>query len=347
MTKRAVTIIVTWNVILLCIFGTFLWPLVLGGDTSSSAYSKLYGDGYNQLLSIPINGTILGSNTSSSDLGGLFSDTSNTYGYDVKDKLEAAAKDDLVKGVILEIDSPGGTIYGAHAITDAVKAYRDKTHKPIYAHISGTGASAAYWSAASTDKIFADYGSDVGSIGVIMGPFQYYDKVVAVDGGLLSGGIITQNGIEESYITAGRSKDIGNPYRKLTVDETKALQQSVNNEYDEFVNYVSTQRKIPADTIRTQLGALTYDTKTAKELKLTDETGSRQDAYKALAVAARVADDYSIVYEESSSDSTLDWLLGAIGRKPQPQAKSVDLCPLTKQALAYHGDTSSWCAKSD
>lgn len=351
--RRTLTIVVTWNVILLCLIGTLITfgvfgavaALGAGSEGSASGYQPVYGSGSRQFLSVPVNGVIAGTNHSDDSLS-FFSSTGMAYGYDIKDELYRAADDSTIDGVILEIDSPGGTIYGARAIADGVKYFKAKTDnkKPVYAHIEGTGASGAYWAAVSADKVFSDYGSDVGSIGVILGPIQFYDKVVATDGGLLGGGVVTQNGIESSYITAGTSKDVGNPYRRLTADEVNKLQSQVNNEYDGFVKYVSERRNIPADTIKGQIGAMAYDPKTAKDLKLIDEIGSRQDAYDALAGAAGVqGNDYSVVKEYSQA-GFVQSLLGAVTRKSEPKAVEFDKCALTRQSLAYHGDVGSWCS---
>lgn len=349
--KRVVRIIVTWNTILVCLIGTiFVFGALAAGSMIASdedfgqSYEYIYGDGANQFLSIPVSGTILGSNNATDSFSSFF-DSGYAYGYDIKQQLYDAAADDTIEGVILEIDSPGGTIYGAKAIADGVKHYREQTKKPVYAHVEGLGASGAYWAAVSTDKLFADYGSSVGSIGVIMGPFEYYDTVIATDGGLLGGGVITQNGVESTYITAGRSKDVGNPYRRLTAAELASLQKTVNNEYDSFVQYVSAQRKIPDATIRNDIGALVYDPKSAKELKLVDEVGSRQDAYNALAKATGFEDDFTVV-RSYSEPGFVDALMGAVtGRNKQPKAE-VDRCKLTQVSLAYHGDVSGWCTQA-
>lgn len=353
--RRVVSIIVTWNVVMLCLIATlfslglFFGAMALFGS-SASAYVPVWGQGYNQLLSIKVNGVMMGSSAPDDALSGLFGDDGLTYGYDVKDRLYAAAADDTIAGIILEIDSPGGTIYGARAIADGVAYYREQTKKPVYAHIEGMGASAAYWAAASADRIYVDHGSSVGSIGVIMGPFEYYDKVVGTEGGILGGGVLTQNGIQSTMISAGKYKDIGNPFRRLSEEETRILQRSINIEYDQFVQYVGQRRSIPDATIRNDIGAMIYDATTAKRLKLVDEAGSRQDAYAALAEAAQVGDDYVIVgppYESSFAEA----LFAAVTRRQLPQAQAtskaaaVDLCPLTQNALAYHGDITGWCVR--
>lgn len=356
--KFAGYIVVGYHTLFFCMLAPFLFLILLAiglaagqpatsQNTTLANLTPVYGDGANQLLSIKVEGVIAGQSESEGFLGSLAGLSS---GYEVKDQLIAAAEDSTIKGVVLEINSPGGTIYGAHAIADGVEYYRTQTKKPVYAFISGMGASGAYWAAASTDKILADYGTDTGSIGVIMGPFEYYNKVIATDGGLLGGGVITQNGVEQTYITAGRSKDIGNPYRRLTNDEIASLQRQVNNEYDNFVAYVSARRSITADTIKTQIGAMSYDNKTAQSLKLIDATADRDEAYDQLAEAAGVSQDYTIVRTDDAT-GFFATLMSAIkhGRWPHVQAAptqadiTAKTCALTKSMLAYHGNVADLC----
>jgi protease-4 len=340
--KRVATIAVSWTTIVVCLLTTLFVTggiMAIGASTEPTAsYSTVYGTGYNTLLSIKVNGMIVGSEE---DSAAGFS-PEYTAGYTVKERIMAAVDDDTISGIILEINSPGGTIYGSRAIADGITGYQEKTGKPVYAYVEGQAASGAYWAAAATDKIIADYGSDTGSVGVIMGPFQYYDTVIAEDGGLLNGGVITQNGIESRYITAGTSKDAGSPYRRLTTQELAMLQQSVNNEYDGFVAYVSKHRDIPAATLRDTIGAMSYDNKTALAYNLIDHIGSRESAYDALAKEAGVQDDYQVIREDPPF-SFWDAALQAVNLKPRQQASEVNLCNLTRSSLAYHGDAGALC----
>lgn len=347
--KRVVTIVVSWNVLILCATITFFGVLFVfimmlaaasnptGPDTPS--YSHVYGSGQQQLLSVKIDGIIVGAETEGQL--GLFS-AGYVSGYDIKKKLIQAAEDDEIAGVLLEVNSPGGTIYGSRAIADGVAFYKEKTNKPVFVHIQGTGASGAYWAAVAADQIVADYGSDIGSIGVVIGPFQYYNKVLAEDGGLLSGGVVTQNGIETTVITAGNSKDVGNPYRKLTDAEIASLQQSVNNEYDAFVGYVAAKRSITEDVLRNQVGAMIYDNKTAAQYRLIDKTASREDTYHQLAEEAGIEDDFQVVREETTP-GLLRAMLGVVTRQQQKQVE-FDACTLTRTKLAYHGSVATLCS---
>lgn len=304
-------------------------------------YRYVFGkeESENQLLAIPVTGVILGSKEEVADPFGFLS-TGITYGYDVKEALYTAAENSEIKGVVLEINSPGGTIYGARAIADGVAYYKAVTKKPVIAHISGLSASGGYWASIAADNVYADYGSTIGSIGVIFGPFKFYDSVVAEDGGAFVGGVVTQNGVETTFITAGKSKDLGNPYRRLTPEELRILQQTVNNEYDNFVEYVSIRRNIGENVVRTTIGALIYDNKTAQSLGLIDRSMNKQQAYITLAKGAAVpSDDWQVIQEEKTP-TFFEALAGVIGKTGQPQAS---VCPFTSTILAYHGDLSAVC----
>lgn len=348
-------ITVGFNAVLLCMLALGITLSIIAAAFYAASSSDIratsdyvYGnaDSTNTFLSIKVTGTIVGDDD---DTGGIASDEQYTPGYDVKQELYDAAKDDTISGVVLEINSPGGTIYGAHAIADGVAHYKKETHKPVIAYVQGMGASGAYWAAVSADKIVADYGSDVGSVGVVQGPFEYYDKPIS------DGNVVTQNGIQTVTVTAGTSKDVGNPFRKLTASEIAVLQQSVNNDYDMFVKYVSERRGIPEETIRTQIGAMPYDTKTAMSYKLIDQTGGKQDAYDLLAKQAKIdTDDYQVIRDAyftegySSDDSWVSGIMNHLtGRHTDaantPAKTSVDSCALTRTNLAFYGDVTKFC----
>jgi protease-4 len=354
--KLSVYMIVAWNVFWFCIFGAVVFLVVLGlligGGSSNTATATnkhldnlqtVFGDNTaaDQLLAVQVTDDIVGE-LPTSGLAASFSNA--TSGYEVKQTLYEAASRDDIKGVVLEVNSPGGEIFGARAIADGISYYKQKAKKPVYAHVEGLAASGAYWAVAPADKIVADYGSDVGSIGVIMGPFEYYNTVLSQDGGLLGGGVVTQNGIESFNITAGKSKDVGSPYRHLTPDELRQLQQSVNNDYDDFVSYVSDHRRIKPDVLRNQIGAMIYDNKTALSLKLIDASGSREDTFAQLARAAKISGDNFKVVQQTPPVGWLDSLLSSVTHAPTTKAKSVfDTCNLTRTVLAYHGNVADLC----
>ena len=295
-------------------------------------YTVVDGDEFadSSFLTIPISGVIL--TESAGDLGffEFLGEGGVTYGYDVYDQIERASEDDSIAGILLEINSPGGSIGGARAIADGVAEYKEYTGKPVVAHIVDTGASGGYWSAISADTVIADYGSVVGSIGVIMGPFVEYDGVIA-EGGIL-GGVETENGINYRYFSAGRYKDTGNPYREMTPEEERHWQTSLDNEYAQFVAYVSARRGLSPEVIRNQVTALPYETTRALDLGLIDGIGNKNNAIRVLARSAGLEPgEYNLIREQpflGFFESVFGIQLGAPGIKAEAPvgARVCDWC---------------------
>lgn len=344
------TIVVSFFAVIFCFFllavlvGIFSYGQL---ETSSAAqYTTVYGDSQDshKLLSVPINGIILGDHDEVDEFSAVFASNQITFGYEVKALLRRAAQDKDIKGIILEINSPGGTIYGTRAISDGVREYKWLTSKPVFAHIKGLAASGGYWVASSADVVVADYGSSIGSIGVIYGPFKYYDTVVSESEGAFYGEVVTQNGIETTYFTAGRSKDMGNPYRRMTKEEVAVVQQGVENEYDQFVKQVSGKRKISQNQVRSVIGALIYDNLKARELKLIDRTLSKDDTYEELSKKAGLKQNKFQIVSEKKKETFFESLYTSFKKLgPQQGPKASSICIAGKRILAYYGSIEELC----
>ncbi|GMR06244.1 MAG: S49 family peptidase [Gammaproteobacteria bacterium] len=350
--------------IIIFLFSLFFIGLGTGVGVSTSSFSKLQnieqsdysfvsGDenSENKLLTVPINGIILGS-APEEDFGFGLSDFL-TYGYDIVDTLEDAAKDESIKGIFMPFRTPGGTIFGSQAIYRAIKKYREDTGNPVVVYIEGMSASGGVMAMVAANSIYADYGSLIGSIGVLGPSLTYFNKPVATDGGLFGGGIVTEGGIERTAITAGRGKDLGNPFRRPSEEEIANLKAGVNNEYRDFVNHVAKNRNIEPEMIRNEMGAQIFDNKTAQTYGLIDGTQSRSEAISSLVKLAKLSDDYQLVKPVYNRKSLINQLLGVI-YKPSSKLQSGQLaeqilrqqiCGNSRQlTLAYYGYlTNSIC----
>lgn len=135
------------------------------------------------------------------------------------------------KAIILEINSPGGLASDSYAIYELLKDYKKRTGVPIFAHIEGLCASGAMMIACSADKVFANPSSITGSVGVIMGPaVNVYD-------------LMTTHGVKAKTLTAGKDKDALNPTKKWAPDEGAHIQRAVDEDYELFVDIVTSNRK--------------------------------------------------------------------------------------------------------
>lgn len=149
---------------------------------------------------------------------------------DVMQELRDAERDPMVRGIILDMDSPGGMIQGTPECADAVAGCQ----KPIYAFTRGLMASAAYWIASASDGIFTTRSAAVGSIGV-------YVPVIDVSQ------MYEQRGVKVELVKAGKYKGDGFPGTKLSKEGRAQLQERVNKIYAVFTAHVREARGDIAD----------------------------------------------------------------------------------------------------
>ena len=306
-----------------------------------------------RILAVPVTGVILGEGDASGFdllLGGV------TYGQRVADVLAAAAEDDSIEAVVLEMDTPGGTVFGSEAIATAVDDYREATGKPVVAYVGGLSASGGMWAMAGADRIVAARGTSVGSIGVVAGPIFTYDDVVATDGGLVGGGVETRGGVTSEFFSAGEGKTLGDPFRPVTDREREVFQGQVDLLYGDFVDRVSETRGIEPAVIVDEIGAHLYTAQSAVELGLADELGGRDDAYGVAAELAGLEPDAFGVDRLGVGSDPL-WFLGVLGvgtagdtaADPAGEPASAadgpagELCAPRGAPLVYAGDLATLC----
>ncbi len=326
-------------------------------EIRSSQFETLEGqDGSdNLLLNINVEGIILGTppTAAPSNPFGLIGTQAATYGYYVKQRLQAAAKNDNIKGIFLHIASPGGTVFGSMAIHDAIEDYQTKTGNPVVAYVEGMSASGGVMAMVGADAIYADRGSLVGSIGVMGSQILYYDQPKAFDNGILGGGITTEGGIEQTIISAGRSKDLGNPFRRATADELATLQKGVNDLYTDFVNHVAKERQITPDIIRNTMGAQIFENRQAEDYGLIDGTRTWDKAIKELAKLAKIEKDYRLVRPQRPRISTLERFFmmnsesqhdDTLSAEDYERLMQADVCSaFLSQSMVYYGTPQVSC----
>ena len=180
---------------------------------------------------------------------------------DIKEKLKYAESNNEIKAIILDINSPGGGVTASRELMKAVK----KTKKPIVARIGEVGTSGAYYVASAADKIVAYKDSITGSIGVIMTLQHYY-------------GLYEKLGINVTVIKAGKSKDIGSPYRPIKDEEKEELKSMVDKIYHDFVSDVAENRNLSYSYVENISDGSIYLGTDAKKLHLIDEIGNMDKA---------------------------------------------------------------------
>ena len=244
--------------------------------------------------------------------GPIFNDTNNVFGsgfYDyinptqVKLYLEEL-KNLNIKALIININSPGGTVSATAELEKIIYEFKKNTNTKIYFFTKEILASGGYWVATSADKIFASYGSIIGSIGVSGPSWFYYNDPTSISSGIFGQSIETKNGIEVFSQNAGQSKDLFNPYRRPENKEIEHLQNIIDAIYNDFISKVSKSRKIEKSYLKKNIGALIYSSQQAKDNFLIDDILDYETLIK-LIVNENKFEDYKI-YENIMNNSLLE-----------------------------------------
>lgn len=183
-------------------------------------------------------------------------------GKDVMEDIVKFKEDEGMRGVIVRINSPGGSVGPSQEIFQELKKLAAK--KKVYVSAGSVCASGGYYVASAAEKIYANPSTITGSIGVIM------EQVVAEE-------LLKKIGIQPNTIKAGKFKDVGSPFRKMEDSERAYFQQIVDGIHEQFIQDVATARKMPVDTVKRLSDGRIYTGSQAKELGLIDGIGTFYD----------------------------------------------------------------------
>jgi protease-4 len=225
-------------------------------------------------------------------------------------KILKKLESEKIKGLIISINSPGGSVSASFNLYNLFNDFKIKNNIPLFFYTNELMASGAYWAALSGNKIFANYGSLIGSIGVKGPDWIYFDEPILISNGLLGSSVATKNGIKKFSNIAGNSKDIYDPFRPPTKNEKIDLHNAVQNIYNDFVQEVSRSRKIEKNIILNDIGAMIYDTKSAKEKFLIDEVVTLEKVIKIM-VEHLNFDNFQVIEKENIKSSLFENIIGA------------------------------------
>jgi protease-4 len=183
------------------------------------------------------------------------------------------AENSNIKGVLLVVNSPGGAV--APSVEMSMAIQRLKASKPVVAYASGIMASGSYYASIYCDKIIANPGAMVGSIGVLFQSMNFKELADKI-------------GVKEQTITAGKFKQIGTPTREWTPFERKELETMIDDTYDMFVSDVARARKLDINKKTEFADAHIFTARMAKKVGLIDEVGSIYTAKKELEKLSKV-----------------------------------------------------------
>lgn len=198
--------------------------------------------------------------------GGWFSD-----GLDrVMRSIETAMSSKAIGGIVLDVDSPGGSSYGLMEFADKLYELRSDP-KPLLAVANPMAASAAYWAGTSADQSIVSPSGDVGSVGVWS---LHLDYSKAMD----------DIGVNPTFVFAGKYKVEGNPFEPLSDEARAEIQRSVDETYDQFLSALARNRGVTKSKVQSDFGeGRVLSAKRAKDAGMVDRVASLDDVVNAMA----------------------------------------------------------------
>jgi protease-4 len=221
--------------------------------------------------------------------------SSNDIYYQLIESRKAKLKNNRVKAILLNINSPGGDSIQSDSIYRNLLKYKEKYNVPIYCYVEGMCASGGYYIACASDRIYSAPLGIIGSIGVFFGPFFNFKN------------LMDKVGVDSKYIFDGKNKLTLNPYSTWGEDEGKYLENVTNFTYDRFLDIVSKARNIDKNKLINDYGAKIFNTKDALDIKYIDQVSSYDETLKDLLEKADI--DIEKPYQVVTLKPKKNWVM--------------------------------------
>lgn len=211
---------------------------------------------------------------------------------DFYQQLKTAGKDEKVKGIIVRVNSPGGTVSASDRIYNEILKYRSETKKPVVAFMQGVAASGGYYASAACDKIIAEPTTITGSVGVIMG-YLVLEELLE-----------QKLGIQPIVVKSGLKKDWPSSFEQPTEEQLKYLEDKlIKPAYERFVEIVAAGREplLTLDDVRRLSDGSIYSANEALDEKLIDGVGYLDEAIDLALLLAEITDAQVVEYKKPFS----------------------------------------------
>jgi protease IV len=277
---------------------TLLWILIGGGAfflfvlaVFSLIYLTLHANGNQAGL-----GLGFGDRIGVVDLDGVILSPQPVVG-----ELKRFGDDSSIKAIILHVNSPGGGVAASEEIYREVRRLREEKKKHVVVSIETVGASGAYYVASASNKIYADQGSIVGSIGVIAQWMNYGD-------------LLKWAKLKDIVLKTGEFKDTGNPARDLTPAEQAYMQSLIDNMFGQFVKAVADGRGMKFDDVKAIANGKVWTGQQALDMKLIDSVGDFEAVVKDTARSVGISGEPTLVRPDKDRRTLLDLMTGDLSK---------------------------------
>jgi protease-4 len=201
----------------------------------------------------------------------------------VIEEIQQYLADDGVKAIILRVDSPGGGVGPSQEIYREIMRIKSNSKRKVVTSMGSVAASGGYYIACASDLIVANPGTITGSIGVVMQFSNFED-------------LLKKIGIKGVVLKSGEHKDIGSPFREMTPEEKRIMQEVLDNVHQQFIEAVAEGRKLDRSKVAQIADGRILTGEQAKNLGLVDQLGNLQDTIDITAKLAGIVGKPNILY---------------------------------------------------
>ena len=201
----------------------------------------------------------------------------------VIEELQQYLADDGVKAIILRVDSPGGGVGPSQEIYREIMRIKSTSKRKVVTSMGSVAASGGYYIASATDLIVANPGTITGSIGVIM-QFSNLEE------------LLKKIGVKGVVLKSGEHKDIGSPFREMTPEEKRIMQEVLDNVHQQFIQAVADGRKLERSKVAQIADGRILTGEQAKNLGLVDQLGNLHDTIDVTAKMVGIEGKPNVLY---------------------------------------------------
>jgi protease-4 len=309
---------VPWLSLLLLLSGCILYaPVDFGslGSPGKLQESVVLGTSGPKIVIVELSGVI----TEEQERARLPIGERPTIVVETRNVLDRAAEDPDVAGVILRINTPGGSVAASDTLHHEIERWKTETKRPVVAYLNGLATSGGYYVAMASDRVIAHPSAVTGSIGVIMPGFSVE-------------GLMEKYGVADQTLTSGPYKDAGSMLRDMTPQEKKQLLSVINDLFARFEDVVAKGRpNLTRERVTELSDGRVYSAKQALDAGLVDQLGYLEDAIAEVESRANVDESRVVIYHRSNQTRE-----NIYSRTPNisVQVTDVNLLPIPRTDLA-------------
>ncbi len=266
--------------------------------TSTYSPEEIILPDYNYIAIIHVNGVI-------GDSGDYLWEDAGYHHQWTLDRIDELIDDPYNVGLILSINSPGGSVFTSDELYLKIKDYKEQTNCPVYASMQEIAASGGYYVAAPADKIYANRNAITGSIGITMG--NHFDI----------SGLMDKYGVKAEPLTSGENKAMGDVTRPLTPTQRQIYAGIISDAYEQFLDVVTEGRGMERDHVRRLADGRIYTARQAVDNGLVDGLATLEEVGEKMIKEEKLKDAEIVSIDYISNSFWRDFFKGMSASMPQ------------------------------